>query len=149
MTEQQRRIRRFVEKQRDVDADLPTDMVEDLRRQADLLEKKWGVSVAFDWHGRATQLPRNLVEEVIALFSEATANAVRHGAATRVALEARRVGSALELGVADNGRGLGRAGGVSPASLRSRAMQLGGSIALDDSSDGLRVTVVIPLEVAA
>lgn len=149
VTEQQRRIRRFVEKERDFDADLPTDMVADLRRQAGLLEKKWGVSVAFDWHGRATQLPRNLVEEVIALFSEATANAVRHGAATRVDLEARRVGGALELGVADNGRGLGRAGGLSPASLRSRATQLGGSIALDDSSDGLRVTVVIPLEVTA
>ena len=149
VTEQQRRIRRFVEKERDFDADLPTDMVADLRRQAGLLEKKWGVSVAFDWHGRATQLPRNLVEEIIALFSEATANAVRHGAATRVALEARRVGGALELGVADNGRGLGRAGGVSPASLRCRAMQLGGSIALDDSLNGLRVTVVIPLEVTA
>lgn len=150
VTEQQRRIRRFVEKQRDVDADQPTDMVADLRRQADLLQKTWGVTVAFDWHGRSTQLPRNLVQEVIALFSEATANAVRHGAATRVALEARRVGSALELGVADNGRGLGAAAnGRGSVSLRSRAMQLGGSIAVDDSADGLRVTMVIPLEVAA
>jgi signal transduction histidine kinase len=150
LTEQQRRIRRFVEEQRDVYADQPTDMVADLRRQADLLEKKWGVTVAFDWHGRSTHLPRNLVEEVIALFSEATANAVRHGSATRVALEARRVGSALELGVVDNGRGLGpAANGIGPVSLRSRAMQLGGSIALNDSADGLRVTMVIPLDEAA
>ncbi len=148
--DQQRRIRRFVEKQRDFDAEQPIDMAADLRRQADLLEKKWGVTVAFDWHGRSTHLPRNIVEEVIALFSEATANAVRHGAATRVALEARRVGSALELGVSDNGHGLGRtASGVGPVSLRSRAIQLGGSIALDDRPDGLRVTMVIPLEEAA
>ncbi|KPH58860.1 sensor histidine kinase [Novosphingobium aerophilum] len=150
VTQQQRRIRSFVEDQRDCDGGAPTDMVADLRREADILEKKWGVTVLFDWHGRAAQLPRSLVDEVIQLFSEATANAVRHGAATQIALEARLIGSALELGVADNGRGLGpAANGIGPASLRSRAMQLGGSIALDDSATGLRVTMVIPLEEAA
>ncbi|WP_395332438.1 histidine kinase [Novosphingobium sp. BL-8H] len=150
VTEQQRRIRRFVEDHRESRAERPVDVADELRRQAELLQRKWGVAVPFDWHGAPLHLRRRTVEDIVQLVSEATSNAVRHGSASSVRLRAGHEGGAMHLTLVDNGTGLCASGGQGSVSLRARVLQLGGSMFLNSGTPGLEVTMVIPVrEMAA
>lgn len=150
VTEQQRRIRRFVEDHREARADHPVDVADELRRQAELLQRKWGVAMPFDWEGEPIHLRQRTVEDIVQLVSEATSNAVRHGSASRVRLHAGHSAGAMHLTLVDNGIGLCNSGGQGSVSLRARVLQLGGSMALSNGTPGLEVTMVIPVrELAA
>lgn len=148
--EQQRRIRRFVEDQREGGIETPIDMCADLQRHAEILEMKWGISVAFVWAGPRIHPGRIFVEEIVQLVSEATANAVRHGAASALAVRARVFRQSLQVDVIDNGSGLAIGGGSGNAptgslSLRGRLNQLGGTMTLIERTPGLEVNMVIPI----
>ncbi|WP_395394372.1 histidine kinase [Novosphingobium sp. BL-8A] len=150
VTEQQRRIRHFVEDHREARAERPVDVAEELRQQAELLQRKWGVAVPFDWQGAPIHLRRRTVEDIVQLVSEATSNAVRHGSASSVRLRAGHEGGAMHLTLVDNGTGLCVSGGQGSVSLRARVLQLGGSMFLSSGTPGLEVTMVIPVgELAA
>lgn len=146
--EQQRRIRRFVEDQREGGGvESPVDMCTDLQRHAEILEMKWGIAIAFVWTGPRIQPGRNFVEEVVQLVSEATANAVRHGAARVLTVSVNILHESLQLDVVDNGTGL--AVGSNPAgslSLRGRLAQLGGTMTLNRKIQGLEVSMFIPVQ---
>lgn len=144
--EQQRRIRRFVEDQRDGGIETPVDMCADLQRHAEILEMKWGVTIAFDWNGPRITPGRSFVEEIVQLVSEATANAVRHGAASTLAIGVRIFRESLQVDVIDNGSGL--ATGCDPTgslSLRDRLTQLGGTMTMFEAVRGLEVNMFIPV----
>ncbi|WP_132384975.1 histidine kinase [Novosphingobium sp. PhB165] len=150
VTEQQRRIRRFVEDHREARAERAVDVADELRRQAELLQRKWGVAMPFDWEGAPIHLRRRTVEDIVQLVSEATSNAVRHGSASSVRLRAGHTGGAMHLTLVDNGTGLCASGGQGSISLRARVLQLGGSMFLAGGTPGLEVTMVIPVgELAA
>lgn len=146
ITEQQRRIRRFVEDHRDNEADMPIDLAEELRGQAELLQRKWGVAVRFDWEGEPVEVQRSLVDGLVQLSSEATSNAVRHGSASSVRMLGRLGADALQLRIVDNGSGLppdaDKDGSVS---LRARVLQLGGSMRVANLASGLEVAMDIPI----
>lgn len=148
--EQQRRIRRFVEDQREGGIEAPVDMCADLQRHAEILEMKWGIAIAFVWIGPRIHPGRIFVEEIVQLVSEATANAVRHGAASALTIRARVFRQSLQVDVIDNGAGLaiGSGSGSSPTgslSLRGRLIQLGGTMTLIERTPGLEVNMVIPI----
>lgn len=95
------------------------------------------------------QLPQSHQDAMYLIAAEALTNSARHSGASEVgiSLEVDEHGAVLR--VADNGSGLPSdyRPGVGLASLRRRAAELGGSLTLE-SSNGTRVTVVLPRQAA-
>ena len=144
---QQKRIRKYVERNRD--ADLNEDMLIDevLELTARVLERKWGCSMSVGTPPTQRRLPKWLIYEINQLLSEATANSIRHGCATHINLSARIERQALVLTIEDNGQGIA---GLSPLkfplSLKSRVAHLGGRVAIENLCPGLRVAMSLPIE---
>jgi len=116
-----------------------------LRQLVDAVEPVTGEADVSD----LTDLPAAAEVTAYAVAAEAVANALRHSAASRVRLEARRTDHAVELTVADNGRGLpghSRAG-VGLTSMRQRAAEVEGTLEhLSTPGGGTTVRLTIPLE---
>jgi signal transduction histidine kinase len=145
VSEQQMRIRNFVEDQWDRDSQVPVDLVIDLKLQSRLLEEKWNIPISFSWQGPNAQFTRAFTEAIAHILSEATANSVVHGKADGVTFSVANLEDALEIALSDNGIGLGpKAGKIAPASLLERISRLGGSIELLDNKPGLRIVALIP-----
>lgn len=89
-------------------------------------------------------------DELLRIISEAIANAVRHGHATRLEIELARVRDrGLRLRVVDDGRGFlveeaGRSGGYGIRGMRERAERLGGRLEVS-SRPGIGTTVEVVL----
>jgi signal transduction histidine kinase len=83
------------------------------------------------------------------------ANAIRHGGASDIGLQAELGDGALSLRIADNGKGLpvhGRfderqcaQGRIGPRSLRERIVSLGGSMVIDSTPAGVTLSITLPL----
>jgi signal transduction histidine kinase len=92
----------------------------------------------------ADTLPAEPNSHVIAVVSEALANAVRHGHATRVRIRAERADGRLRLQIWDNGTGgaVETSGGHGLRNMRERARLLGGELRLQ-SLPGRGTTVIL------
>jgi signal transduction histidine kinase len=92
----------------------------------------------------ADTLPAEPNNHVIAVVSEALANAVRHGHATRVRIRAERADGRLRLHIWDNGTGgaVETSGGHGLRNMRERARLLGGELSLQ-SLPGRGTTVAL------
>ena len=79
--------------------------------------------------------------------AEAMTNVTRHAAAQEARVHIVLRDSALELRVADDGRGGagGRANGTGLASMRHRADEVGGSLEVQSAAGGTTVTALLPL----
>lgn len=87
---------------------------------------------------------------VYRIVLEAITNVVRHAQAQRcnVSLQVEGNGrKAIRIDVCDDGIGLppDRQTGVGLTSMRERAEELGGSLAVNDEGDGVRITAVLPM----
>jgi two-component system NarL family sensor kinase len=94
------------------------------------------------------ELPGTVGAAAYAVALEAIANAVRHAGAGRVDVHLRRLPTALELTVTDDGHGFAGATthGVGLRSMRARAQRLGGSFAIEPHhAGGTRVRTQLPL----
>jgi len=90
------------------------------------------------------------------MVHEAVINAARHGGAKAVEVPVEAGPDRVRLLVADNGRGLPfhgrrehaalRVPGSGPVTLWSRIEQLGGTLTIDSSTQGVRLEIVLPLE---
>ncbi len=83
------------------------------------------------------------------IAGEALANAVRHSGAHRVTLRAAGTPSWVSLRVEDDGAGLPeqtRAGGLGLASMRQRAEEIGGWLAVTSTGSGTMVHAELPME---
>ncbi|MBM7503802.1 sensor histidine kinase [Agromyces aurantiacus] len=96
-------------------------------------------------------LPRALEDAVYLVAAEALANAARHAGAHLVDLDVAVDDGAVVLRVADDGRGIdpGATRGIGLRSIRERAHELGGALAIDTGRSGTVVTARLPLEAAA
>jgi signal transduction histidine kinase len=83
------------------------------------------------------------------IVREAAANAVRHGRASRIAIELRQE-EGVSLKIRDNGKGItasanGNGGGYGLQSMRQRAEILGGSFCvMSDPDSGTEIVVTLP-----
>ena len=92
-------------------------------------------------------LPAAVEVAAYRIAQEALTNVVRHAGARSCAIRLSVGDDALDLEVADDGRGLpaGRGRGVGLASMRERAEELGGSLELlDRPGGGTVVRAVLP-----
>lgn len=88
--------------------------------------------------------------QILRILQEAIANALRHAGASEIRLETASDDAGLRIGVADNGRGIGEAvrRGRGLKSMETRAAALGGTLSVDSSGAGTRVTLHLPSEAA-
>ncbi|HSH08011.1 MAG TPA: ATP-binding protein [Burkholderiales bacterium] len=109
--------------------------------------------VRFLWNVSALPRMDDLTPERILaiqrIFLEVFSNALKHAGARSVAVSAMRVPGAVQIVIADDGRGFD-AGAVRPgnglANLQLRARQAGGTLLVEsDAGKGTRVTLALPL----
>ena len=100
-------------------------------------------------------LPEFAARQLYRLLREALFNVARHAGARQVRVEVCRRGPALEVAVADDGRGFpfqGRyehedlvRGKLGPVSLKERVTALGGSLAIESAPGRTRLEMRLPL----
>lgn len=147
LMEQQRRIRQFVENSRALKT-TPTRLSSSLAQTASELRDQWGCDIVLSLDPHDLTAPCMVQRELTQLLCEATANAVRHGGATRLNVELKRQDQNLRVMIADNGCGMllpEKAGAQSPRSLRARVEDLDGSLAITCYAPGLAMTIDLPL----
>ncbi|HEY9011327.1 MAG TPA: histidine kinase [Devosia sp.] len=120
-----------------------------LERTAQSLSQQWNVAVT----SRVTPPDAEIAEtdevHLHSLIGEATANSVRHGAATSVRVEVA-IGDSISLEIADNGRPQ-KSGVVAtqalptPLSLKQRVSDLGGTYSATMSDAGVSIRVTLPM----
>ena len=102
---------------------------------------------------RCCWLDSDQVSHVTQIAREALSNVVQHSSATQVTVTLSYLGSATQLAIVDNGRGLGRHSsnsnhqGQGIANMHSRALMLGGDLTLDsEPGQGVLLRLTIPCE---
>ena len=120
------------------------------------VERQWGLTIMLETEPDLGRLPRELARDVQFMVHEAVINAARHGGAKAVEVRVEAGPDRVRLLVADNGRGLPfhgrrehaalRVPGSGPVTLWSRIDQLGGTLTIDSSTQGVRLEIVLPLE---
>ncbi|MGZ5415572.1 MAG: sensor histidine kinase [Nocardioides sp.] len=116
-----------------------------LEQQAERVRSK--VAVMVDAGGLGA-LPAAVEVAAYRIVSEALTNVVKHAAAASCSVRLARVGSALEIEVTDDGRGIGEdvSAGVGLLSLRERAEELGGRCEVScPDVGGTRVWAWLPM----
>ncbi|WP_052757494.1 sensor histidine kinase [Sphingobium chungbukense] len=146
MAAQQRRIRLFVEDGRKLAALRPLSA--SLSQNVNELCDQWGCDIGLTVTPPDMEATARVHRELAQLLSEATANAVRHGGATRLNVELSRIDHGLSLCIADNGCGMivGESDDPPrPRSLRTRVEDMDGSLAITRYAPGLALRIEMPL----
>jgi signal transduction histidine kinase len=154
ISSQQKRIRSFVDTVTQKPLRVPpADLQHQLQSFAEQLAQQWRCRVDLVLDPPDLQPGPELSYHICLMLAEATANAVRHGGASRVGVTIRRDNGGLEIAIDDNGRGLGVPGPgaqapsepAEPISLRQRVQELGGSLKLQNSVAGLGLSISLPV----
>lgn len=122
---------------------------------AERLRQQWLISLRLTLVPADMRLPAMIVYELSRMISEATANAVRHGAARSVQVRLDSEGETVRLTIDDDGSGFGfgqrlehaelEGGNLGPRSLRQRAAARGGTLTIDRVAQWTRIIVTLPL----
>jgi signal transduction histidine kinase/ligand-binding sensor domain-containing protein len=112
-----------------------------------------GVAVAVDAGGPPADLPQAMEQHLLRIAQEAVTNALKHAAATSIAIRLRTAERKLRLRIEDNGRGFEERDAFSPLDghfgligMRERAERLGGELRLESRpGGGTEVEVTVPL----
>lgn len=135
-------------------ADPPTPAI-DLADLVDRLSQQWEVEVLFRLEPADSPISPHLRHEIHQILREAIANAVRHGRAHRIEIQALIQDDVLHMKIADDGCGLSVTGTfaadqleklrLGPRSLRERAKTLHGAFTLRSDNNGTMLDMAIPL----
>jgi signal transduction histidine kinase len=113
------------------------------------LAAQWGIECRFHATAPERMIPMRLHIDAQQIVREAVANAVRHGGATSVRIRLDVDDSDMELCITDNGRGFAAdiaASDQQPRTLRERAREAGGDVALASGREGTSLTITLPLK---
>ena len=120
--------------------------------QARTFEARHGIRVDVEQDGMAKRLPRAVELAAYRIVQEALTNVAKHARAARCRITLRRQDDDVEISVEDDGRGFDpmdmdtSAPGLGLVSMRERAAQLAGRIALEsEQGAGTRVKVKLPV----
>lgn len=123
-------------------------LVPALRWQAESLLRKGGPALDLDLQPLAERPPPAAEVACFRIAQEALTNALRHASAQRIGIRLSSANGMLELEVSDNGRGLppGHRSGLGLVTMRERARQLGGELAVTAADEGgTRVCARLPM----
>jgi ligand-binding sensor domain-containing protein/signal transduction histidine kinase len=102
--------------------------------------------------GTYRALPPSIENEVLRIAQEALANVARHSQATRATVDLRYHPDKLTLTITDDGVGFHATDPTLPAKghfglqgMRERAAQIAGSLTVDSSHSGTKITLHVPL----
>lgn len=109
-----------------------------------------GAGLEFDAHVDPLPPLEAAQENALAMgLREAITNVLRHAHATRVVVELRRQGRAVQLEVQDDGRGCANGPGNGLSGMRERVGALGGQLSIDSAPGaGTRLRLLLPLDVS-
>ncbi|BAV65647.1 sensor histidine kinase [Sphingobium cloacae] len=144
--DQQRRVRHYVENVQLADEDGSLEAT--LRNCAASLRQQWNCDIHVEVEPQQLVLPGAMTLEISKLLAEATANAVRHGGATQLELEAAMERKALQLRIADNGTGMAGTPPAAcrpPGSMAARVADLHGQFAITHTAPGLAMLIQLPV----
>ncbi|MCB1335810.1 MAG: sensor histidine kinase [Roseivivax sp.] len=116
---------------------------------------QWGIAVVAEEPPIDLEALPDIRHHLFQIIREATANAVRHGDATRVHVSFDDSPNGLRLRIADNGRGLAQHGtfdqaeaasrNIGPRSLRERVTGIGGTLSISSSELGTELDILLPV----
>ncbi|MEY9200494.1 sensor histidine kinase [Sinorhizobium sp. CCBAU 05631] len=129
-------------------------LVARLEALAKRLRRQWSIDFRFLLEPEDLRLPSSIIDELMRMIAEATANAARHGHARTLEARLRLDGGAVVLTVDDDGTGFGfdrrlehaelESSKVGPRSLRERVATWGGELSIDRVEQWTRITIKIP-----
>ena len=122
-------------------------LVAALEWQSGEFEKQNGISCAFSCNAKEIALHLDHATALFRIFQEALTNIAKHAAASQVTVRLQRLGEAIILSIADNGRGILPAERSKPGSfglrgMSERARALGGTMAVTGAAGGGTVVTV-------
>ncbi|MFC0623877.1 sensor histidine kinase [Kribbella deserti] len=146
-------LRSIVGVLRQSDESAPRQPVPGLERLGQLLNRTSGagLEVQQTTAGAPHPLPTSVERAAFRIIQESLTNVVRHSGATSVQVHLQYGGTAFEVRVDDNGRGVPETvvEGNGLVGMRERATALGGSLSITRSpSGGFRVTAQFPITAA-
>ena len=155
---EQRELRSFIENLKPLvrpagTAGAVAPVLEELRER---LALEWHTPIALRVNPEGLSIPAADYQTLRLIVREAIVNALKHAEPTRVSVDVKAVGAdRLEVVVSNDGRGFpfrGRmehdelaATNAGPVSLRERLVSLGGSLAVESTTAGSRVEMMLPL----
>jgi signal transduction histidine kinase len=158
LSAEQKRIRTFVENSRAHSKTIAEqiDLAPDVHQMLNHLGQIWGCKIHFRINPPEIKTSTETARNVRHFLAEAASNAVRHGRASQIEVSVETTADRLHLTIADNGTGFQGLHGsysgehlsaknVGPFSLRTRAKDMGGTIALQTSPSGTVIRVEVPL----
>jgi signal transduction histidine kinase len=155
LSDEQRRIRSFVETMRPSAAPGAFALASRLQEHLERNRRLWGCTFQLSVEPPSASVSWHLGHEIELLLDEAIANAVQHGRASRVHVGAELADGQLSLSVWNDGHPLKGLSGVfdhaeleahnsGPVSLRARVARLNGALSLSSLSDGVALQIHLP-----
>lgn len=133
----------------------PTSLASRVNAIRERIALEWKTPLAVRLDPALPELPRAIDTALPLMVHEAAVNALKHGHASRVAVDVRLVDGRVRVTVTDDGSGFpfrGRhehadlaSADHSPRSLLNRVAELGGTLAIESSETGSRVEMALPL----
>lgn len=110
------------------------------------LAKQWRVQCLWECEVTDALIPARLHIDVLNMIKEAVANAVRHGAASRIEIRFAASGKEVDLVIENDSGSPSSKPAAAPWSIRERTAEIGGSVSIvaGESSTVLRIAVPIP-----
>jgi signal transduction histidine kinase len=157
LAKEQRRIREFV------DQIFPKPGTEkyailgrDLQQQLEEAAQYWNCTTSLSVAPPDAKVPASLMSQLSLMLSEAIANAVRHGGASKLDVMMKKAEGSLVISVRDNGKGFDPhptqdahqglvMASTGAASLHDRVCALGGSLTVSSSPTGTELAIRFPV----
>jgi len=127
----------------------------DMERELNAIQRQWGCDVVLSVSPKGATVSQDLGHQLEFILAEASANAVRHGQASRIDVAIETIPDRIRLRISDNGHGLEAKTraysqndmsdlNIGPQSLRKRIAELNGSFSLLSSPQGVELHVELP-----
>jgi signal transduction histidine kinase len=156
LLDEQQRIRLFVEERQKPIGPSKLALLSKMQELIDKNERHWGCHIALSVTPEDSEIQSGLARQLDFMLAEAIANSVRHGQASHIDVTVKTSSDRTLLQIKDNGHGLAGATGVynltelaarkiGPVSLRNRIAELGGSLTLSSSPQGVELHADLPI----
>jgi signal transduction histidine kinase len=155
LSEEQRELRALITNLRPARSAGPAPLRDELDALAERLARSWGVGVEAKVEPQSLEVDQSMMFDLSRIVREAVANAVRHGKARTVSVEATAEDGELMLAIRDDGQGFPKAicwtdedmdrTGAGPRSLRERVASLSGRLRIESGKRGTQIVMSVPV----